>query len=187
MKSITFVLALLITCSLYSQETPADLFWHDLQQLCGQSFEGKLIKPEKDEQFGGKTIVMHVRSCSDTVIKIPLFVGDDKSRTWVLTYVDGLIELKHDHRHEDGSPDETTMYGGTANNSGKAQAQVFPADVFTAELIPAAATNIWWITLNETEFTYNLKRVDTPREFTLAFDLTKPIDNPGPPWGWTDH
>ncbi|MGF1556813.1 hypothetical protein [Paucihalobacter sp.] len=187
MKHVPIVIALLITCSLYSQETNSDTFWERLQQLCGKSFEGKLIVPENDAQFGGKALVMHVRSCTDTVIKIPLFVGDDKSRTWVLTYVNGLIELKHDHRHQDGSPDETTMYGGTASNPGKAQVQVFPADAFTAELIPAAATNIWWITVNETELTYNLKRVDTPRQFTMAFDLTKAIDNPGPPWGWTDN
>lgn len=187
MKKPSLFIIVLITFQLQSQVDIASAqFWNQLQQLCGKSFEGKLIVPENDPQFGGKALVMHVRSCSDTVIKIPFFVGDDKSRTWVLTYTNGLIELKHDHRHEDGSPDATTMYGGTASNRGKANAQMFPADAFTTQLIPAAATNVWWITLSDTEFTYNLKRVDTPRQFTIAFDLNKTIQNPGSPWGWTD-
>lgn len=187
MKTFLYCATVLISVSMQSQEQqPSILFWQQLQDLCGKSYEGKLITPENDAQFSGKTLLMHIRSCSDTVIKIPFFVGDDKSRTWVLTYKDGYIELKHDHRHEDGSPDEVTMYGGTSSNVGKSGAQMFPADAYTASLIPAAATNVWWITLSDTTFTYNLKRVDTPRQFTVVFDLSKTVKNPGSPWGWTD-
>lgn len=187
MKKLGFLLVILLSSQIQSQEDLASAqFWKQLQQLCGKSFEGKLITPENDAQFAGKTLLMHVRSCSDTVIKIPFFVGDDKSRTWVLTYTNGLIELKHDHRHDDGTNDAVTMYGGTASNTGKANLQMFPADPYTASLIPAAATNVWWIGLKDNEFTYNLKRVDTPRQFTVAFDLTTAVENPGPPWGWTE-
>ena len=48
---------------------------------------------------------MHVRSCEENRIRIPFFVGDDKSRTWVLTFDSDQIQLKHNHRHEDGSVD----------------------------------------------------------------------------------
>ncbi|SEG48771.1 hypothetical protein SAMN03080598_04176 [Algoriphagus boritolerans DSM 17298 = JCM 18970] len=65
----------------------------------------------------------------------------------------GLIQLKHDHRHEDGSENQVTQYGGTASNTGSMPMQFFPADQFIAELLPAAVGNVWWITMDETSFT----------------------------------
>ena len=181
------LLILLSTISLNAQEsTENQQFWNALQSLCEKSFEGTLELPENDEQFGGKQLVMHVRSCNDSIIKIPFFVGDDKSRTWILTRKNNRIELKHDHRHEDGSEDDVTMYGGTTTNSGQATIQSFPADQDTKTMIPAASTNIWWITLDTTQFTYNLRRLGTERVFRVSFDLTKVIENPEAPWGWKD-
>ncbi len=184
-----FLTALLFCVSIFgfSQEkNGAHLFWEQLQQLCGNAYEGKLVLPEEDEQFGGKKLVMHVRSCSDSVIKIPFFVGDDKSRTWILTYKDDRIELKHDHRHEDGSDDEITMYGGITTNTGQAGVQVFSADQHTTNIIPAASSNVWWITLDDTTFSYNLRRVVTPRVFKVEFDLKNPAALPDAPWGWKE-
>ena len=168
------------------EPTEALQFFNKLKSLCGNSFEGQLISPKNDEQFGGKSLVMHIKSCDDKTIKIPFFVGDDKSRTWVLTYQNDRILLKHDHRHKDGSEDEVTMYGGKTTNSGQVNIQTFPADQETKEMIPAASTNIWWITLDDNQFTYNLRRLGTDRLFTVAFDLTKTIENPESPWGWED-
>jgi hypothetical protein len=161
-------------------------FWYKLQTLCGKAFEGTLELPENDEDFGGKQLVMHVRSCEENVIKIPFFVGDDKSRTWVLTLENDRILLKHDHRHKDGTEDEITMYGGKTTNAGQSTIQIFPADEETKNLIPAASTNVWWITLNDKEFTYNLRRLGTSRVFKVIFDLTKEIEIPPAPWGWKD-
>jgi hypothetical protein len=158
-------------------------FWNQLKTLCGKSFEGQLILPENDKDFGGKRLVMHVRSCEENRIRIPFFVGDDKSRTWILTYSDSRIQLKHDHRHKDGSSDEITMYGGTTTNSGQATIQVFPADQETKKMISAAASNVWWITLDDKEYTYNLRRLGTDRVFRVVFDLTKEIETPDEPWG----
>jgi len=169
-----------------AEATEANAFWDSLQALCGKAFEGTLVLPENDPDFGGKQLVMHVRSCEDNVIRIPFFVGDDKSRTWVLTFENDRIELKHDHRHEDGTEDDVTMYGGTTTNSGQATIQFFPADQHTKTIIPAASTNIWWITVDDKQFTYNLRRLGTDRVFTVAFDLTKTITTPEAPWGWED-
>jgi len=185
-KIITLLIVLSFSASFSQEKSEAEQFWNSLQNLCGKSFEGKLELPLNDEQFGGKKLIMHIRSCNDEVIKIPFFVGEDKSRTWVLTYENDRITLKHDHRHKDGTEDEITMYGGTTTNSGQATIQVFPADQETKTLIPAASTNVWWITLNKTEFTYNLKRLGTPRVFRIVFDLTKVVENPEAPWGWKD-
>lgn len=181
--SITLSLILLSIISLQAQ-TPANEFWASLQKHCGKAYEGALELPKDDTAFGGKRLVMHVRSCSATEIKVPFFVGDDKSRTWVFTLKDGLITLKHDHRHEDGTEDEVTQYGGTASNSGAATLQMFPADQHTATLLPRAATNVWSVSLDDTTFGYNLSRIYNNTVFKVLFDLTKPIETPEAPWGW---
>jgi len=51
-------------------------------------------------------------------------------------------------------------------------------------MIPDAATNVWWITIDDSTFTYNLKRLGTDRIFKVVMDLTTPIETPAPPWGW---
>jgi hypothetical protein len=53
-------------------------------------------------------------------------------------------------------------------------------------LIPTAAANVWWITLDKTSFTYNLRRIGSDRLFTVQFDLTKEVPVPTAPWGWKD-
>ncbi len=163
-------------------------FWKELQNLCGKAFVGTVTAaPADDTTFKGKNLVMHVRACETGRIRIPFFVGEDRSRTWVLTLKEGRIILKHDHRHKDGKPDEITMYGGTASNSGSATLQMFPADQETADLIPAAASNVWWVELVPgRHFTYNLRRVGTDRYFSVKFDLSSTVKAPGAPWGWTN-
>jgi len=172
----------------YTQETAvgSTVFWEQLQQLCGISFEGTITEAPANDSFRGKSLIMHVRSCESGRIRIPFFVGDDKSRTWILTLQNGIITLKHDHRHEDGSEDKITQYGGTNSNTGLANLQMFPSDPETCELIGYACTNLWWITVNETHFTYNLMRIGSDRKFSVSFDLTKTVKNPDAPWGWTD-
>lgn len=181
----TTILVLMISLA-HSQSTPAEIFWEELKSHCGKSYEGKVLNAPENDQFRDHRLLMHVRACEDGKIRIPFFVGEDRSRTWVLTWKEGTIELKHDHRLEDGSDDEVTMYGGTASNTGLETIQVFPADPFTADLIPAAATNVWWITLDKETFTYNLKRIGTDRVFTVAFDLNNTVSTPDAPWGWED-
>lgn len=185
-KIFTLFIMIFTTVS-FSQETDAKQFWSTLQVLCGKSFEGTLELPENDEQFGGKKLVMHVRSCTANQIKIPFLVGEDRSRTWVLTFEEDRITLKHDHRHRDGSEDEITQYGGKTSNTGQSTLQVFPADEETKAMIPAASSNVWWITLDDKQFTYNLRRLGTTRVFRVTFDLSKSIENPEAPWGWKDN
>ena len=67
---------------------------------------------EADSAFRRNTSVMHVRQCSDREIRIPFHVGENRSRTWVVTRTPQGLRLKHDHRHEDGTEDRVTQYGG---------------------------------------------------------------------------
>ncbi len=163
-------------------------FWGSLQKLCGKAFAGTVAAaPVDDVTFKDKELVMHVRACEKNRIRIPFFVGADKSRTWVLTKKKDRILLKHDHRHEDGTPDKVTMYGGWTTNGGSISRQMFPADEETVEILPAAAANVWWIEIVDGQyFTYNLRRVGTDRYFSIKFDLTKEISKPSALWGWKD-
>lgn len=168
-------------------KTPgAKEFWDSLKALCGKAFEGELMSAPTNDDFAGKKLVMHVLSCDDEQILIPFNVGDNRSRTWIFTYKNDRITLKHDHRLEDGSDDELTMYGGTSTNSGLPGIAVFPADEETLEVIEPAATNVWWVTVDDKAYTYNLRRLGTKRLFTVSFDLTKEVGIPEPSWGWED-
>jgi hypothetical protein len=167
----------------------SDTFWTELQKLCGKAFAGTVAAaPADDTTFKDKELVMYVRACEKNRIRIPFFVGADKSRTWVLTrQKDGRILLKHDHRHEDGTPDKVTMYGGLTTSSGMATRQMFPADQQTVNILPAAATNVWWIDLVTGDyFSYNLRRMGSERYFSIKFDLKREVKAPEAPWGWKD-
>lgn len=188
MRKITFsLLALFLSLNLFSQEAnPTQQFWEKLQSHCGKTYEGIMELPKGDDPFKGKRLLMHVRSCTPKQIKIPFFVGQDSSRTWVLSYKKDRITLKHDHRHKDGSEDDINFYGGVTTNPGQAGIQIFSADERTQRMIPAASTNVWWITLNDSTFTYNLRRLGTERVFRVVMDVTDPKPTPGAPWGWKD-
>jgi hypothetical protein len=157
--------------------TPQDAFIKEVSAFCGKQYGGKVVFPEGGrDPFTGKALVMYVENCSASQVRIPFWVGEDRSRTWVLTRQPEGLELKHDHRHEDGTPDSITMYGGTAREAGSALMQAFPADQYTANLIPRAATNEWVMQLSDDRkiFSYILKR-DNQRVFQADFDLTQPL------------
>jgi hypothetical protein len=165
-----------------------DAFWQELSSLCGKAFEGRVVEGTApgDAAFASQRLVMHVRECDAQQLRIPFHVGDNRSRTWVITRLpDGKLRLKHDHRHADGSEDAVTQYGGDTATASSATLQDFPADAYTARLIPAAATNIWTVGVSAdgTRFTYALRREAEGRRFRVEFDLTRPIAAPPPPWG----
>ena len=78
----------------------ADHFWQKLKEHCGKTYEGTVTSgATANDGFSGKRLVMHVLSCSEDQLLIPFNVGENRSRTWILTKVKDRIELKHDHRH----------------------------------------------------------------------------------------
>jgi hypothetical protein len=169
-----------------AQRAPAqDAFWKNLEALCGGAFAGRLIEaPPADTTFADKRLVMHVRECTPDAIRIPFHVGDDRSRTWVLTRTASGLRLKHDHRHEDGTEDKITQYGGDTAAPGTPERLEFPADAHTATLIPEARTNVWTIELVPGKtFAYALRREGTDRRFRIEFDLAKRVPAPPAPWG----
>lgn len=164
------------------EEDPQDLFMAELAAMCGRAFRGEAVLVSGDG-FEDE-MIMHVRRCAEDEIQIPLHVGENRSRTWIITRTAEGLRLKHDHRLEDGSDDPVTQYGGDTERPGTPLSQSFPADDYTAETIPEAATNVWTITIEpEQRLIYHLTRHGEPRA-TFEFDLTAEVDPPPPPWGY---
>jgi hypothetical protein len=171
LKSL-FMALVVLYASMISQATFAgqseaqDAFFQKVASFCGVSFTGQSNFPEDPgDAWRGKELVAHIKSCNPDEIRIPFSVGEDHSRTWVLRRVEGGLQLQHDHRHADGTPDEVTLYGGSTLSSGSHLSQSFPADAYTADLIPEAATNEWFLSFSEddSELTYYLERHGKPR------------------------
>ncbi len=162
-------------------ENPAQgQFFGSLKSLCGKSFEGRVVTTDPaDKDFADQRLVMRVAACSEDQVRIPFSVGEDRSRTWVITLVSPTqLRLKHDHRHEDGTEDVLSQYGGDTVGPGSAVRQEFPADAFSKTLFqekgnPASVTNVWAVEVTDTVFAYELRRPN--RHFRVEFDLTKPL------------
>ena len=185
-----FVLA---ACSAAERDlpTPGEAFFTSLSRHCGQAFEGQLVSTDAaDADFASQSMVMHVRTCSETEIRIPFHVGEDHSRTWVITKTEDGLGLKHDHRHEDGSEDAVTQYGGDTQDRGSVQRQRFPVDdfsiaMFEREGLTASVTNVWAVEVTEDLFAYELRREN--RFFRVEFDTREPVATPPAPWGASDE
>ena len=183
-----FALLALSACATTSVRDPqADAFFANLQGLCGKAYEGRLVSNDaQDQDMAGERLVMHVRECSAHTVRIPFHVGADRSRTWVVPRTDAGLRLKPDHRHEDGSEDALTQYGGDTASGGTAERQEFPAaqpskELFVRGNIPASADNVWAMEVLPQTFAYELRRPN--RFFRVDFDLTRPVAPPPPPWG----
>ena len=183
--SFALLVLFFAACTTSAPSRAGDAFWNALQPYCNQAFEGTLVEGTEasDRSFGEQRMVMHVRSCTAEEIRIPFHVGENRSRTWVITRTSNGVRLKHDHRHEDGTPDRITQYGGDTRPGDDDLTLEFYADAHTAALIPAAAPNIWTLSVEPGRtFSYALRRETTGRRFRVAFDLTKPVTPPPPPW-----
>ena len=164
-----------------------DAFFNAIKAHCGKAFQGKVSKDNVGNTFGNAKLVMHVRKCTDSEIQIPFHVGDDASRTWILTKTGAGLMLKHDHRNEDGSFHSSTMYGGHTVDEGFPQVQSFPTDVYSKALfiesgIAASTDNVWQMMIYPSRFSYRLIR--PAREVQVDFDLKNPIATPSAPWGY---
>ena len=192
---VLVVLSNLLYVSGLAQETvpsipSQDAFFNAINELCGKAYSGTItVDNDSSGSFANKKLIMHVRHCDETQLQIPFHVGDDASRTWLITKTGSGLSLKHDHRHSDGTEAALTQYGGHTVDAGWAQVQSFPADQYSKELfvenaIPQSVGNTWQMYIYPERFTYRLIRQG--REFRVDFDLTNPVEAPPAPWGYDD-
>lgn len=145
-------------------ETPQEEFFANMFEHCGETFSGEATFPEDDShELVGENLVATIQTCTEEEIQIALAADGDQSRTWVLTRTDEGLRLRHDHINSEGTPSDTTGYGGYATDDGTSTQQYFAADDSTAQMIPEAATNVWMMEINDDRFVYNLERNNEPR------------------------
>ena len=184
--ALAAALALSACATVPARAPQQDAFMASLNALCGQRFLGRVVTTDAaDADFARSRLIMHVRDCSADEVRIPFHVGDDTSRTWVISRnEDGGLTLKHDHRDPEGKPDGLHWYGGDTVAAGTAGRQEFPVDGFSIALFNAAdaavsTTNVWAVEVRPGQtFAYELRRPN--RYFRVEFDLDAPIDPVAP-------
>jgi len=199
MKSLNFTLiitaSLLFSCGEAESENqqaepePFEQFFHALAEQCGNAYPGGLtLEPPGDEMLTGtELLIVHFRECEENQLKLPFHIeleelADwDRSRTWIFTKHDDGLEIRHDHRRPDGTPDDVTMYGGFSVGEGSALRQEFKSVPRTEE---TGMFRGWRIEIVPGErYTYGTIR-DTTWSWRVDFDLTEPLEElPPAPWG----
>lgn len=178
--TLTLTLFLLMGCS--SEESPEmtaemdtetthQLFFANLMSLCGERFTGGSTFPDDpDHDLVDTELNAHVSSCEENKIEVDLYRdGDTWHATWVLEQRAAGLHLYHDHvgdqDEEELGEDHNSGYGGYADDRGSDTRQYFPADEYTAEIIPDAVTNVWMMDMDLENGTlvYYLERHQEPR------------------------
>jgi len=158
-----------------------EAFWSNLAQHCGQAFPGRLVRlPDGSVQFTGEEeLVVHFRECGEERLRLPFHVDQDRSRTWIFTRTTAGLDLRHDHRLENGSPDpQSTWYGAPTWDNGSPTRQEF-----LRENLSDGVRTGWRVEILPGErYTYGTIR-DGEWNFRADFDLTTPVDPPPAPWG----
>lgn len=180
-KSVTLLALVLGGCvSAPDPMSPADQFFQRMSTLCGKSFAGKMTAGnESDTSFATADLQAHARECSVKEIRISFDVGEDRSRTWIITRTDGGLRLKHRHMLKNGTEDPVSQYGGDTATAGTAARQEFPVDefskaMFTKEGRTVSNTNVWAFEVQPGQsLVYELARPG--RLFRVSFDLDKPL------------
>jgi hypothetical protein len=178
----------LSACATIQRNRAADGFLAALAAHCGKAYAGTMRENAPlatDDPFAGKAIIMHVVRCDAHAVDIALHVGDDRSRTWQLRRTKSGVQLKHRHRHADGSLDPLTNYGGDSDRLHRKRME-FPADaesqaLFLQENREVSVQNRWSIEIRTGLLSYELVRPN--RLFRLQFDLSQAQPTPPPVWG----
>jgi hypothetical protein len=173
MRSIVIAAAALAGCATTPAQSPQDQFFAAVSSHCGHSLHGRLVTNDpQDAALIGKPIVGRFAACTASEVRINIVVGDDTSRTWVISRTPGGLRLTHLHLHKDGTEEEVSRYGGDATMPGNAQRQEFPADAFSRDLFtrlnrPGNLTNVWAVEARPREFYAHELRNPNGRFFRL--------------------
>jgi len=164
-------------------------FMQAFQPYCGQAFAARIVEDNQPSPAWDHPLVVHVRDCEDAVIRMPLHVGEDRSRTWVLSLHEGFIDFQHFHLHQDGSPDAVSPYGGKTADAGTPGSQSFPVDeaskaLFIANGLEASVNNTWSIDFPDAN-TLRYRLLRPGRLFEVHVDLSQPVSEPPPAWGYS--
>jgi hypothetical protein len=185
---LLFVFSLFLVQPAPDTDLSLDEIWEALSARCGEAFSGEVtnVPPGGTQIDIRSNIVVHFAYCTDEVIRVPFHVelldGTwNRSRTWTFFRHNHSIELRHDHRIEDGSEDEVTWYGGFSHQNVTSEKVEFVSLERTAA---AGVMSGWRVEIDpDVHYTYGTIR-QGEWQYRLQFDLTTPIDVPELPWGY---
>jgi hypothetical protein len=167
---------------------PQDAFWQNLRQHCGSAYPGRLtLEPPGDDMLTGtEQLIVHFRECGQDTLRLPFHIeveatGEwDRSRTWMFMRTTDALELRHDHRHEDGTPDEQTMYGAFTQAPGLPGRQEF---ILTERRAADGSALGWRVEVEPgRRYTYGTIRGGA-WTWRVDFDLSRTVPPPPAPWG----
>ena len=182
--------ALMIQCGQSQEQDPSDqpheqdsagqqaeLLDH-IRPYCGYAYKGEttfITLGDGDHPLQDPDLIMVLAQCGEDEIRIPFYVDDDRSRTWILSMRDEGLHLAHDHRYPDGTEHDDNMYGGWANDEGTSFIQYFPSDSSTIDDRPVRERNKWSVEISPdtNEYIYSLFLEDE-LSYRAVFDLTDP-------------
>lgn len=174
MSQIALLAGLIVAASApaASTATPQDEFFARLRAFCGQTLAGRMATDDPADAAFRQPIRATV-ACGQDEVRIPVAVGEDRSRTWIVRRTANGLSLKHDHRHADGTEDAVSNYGGETAASGTAERQDFPADAFSKDLFTrenrqVSLTNVWALELKSGGLAYELNRPNRHFRIELA-------------------
>ena len=181
-------LAVLAACA-----NPApDTLFTTLQSQCGKTLSGTVVSDQAvDADWIGQPLTLGPIDCtgegvtpdmpavSGPSITMPLAVGEDRSRVWLLRPVEAGLEFRHFHYEPDGSPSAVTSYGGVDPAPTATRLQIATDAATQANFrdngIARSVPNIWTLALDGDTLTYALARpateTDVARDFRAAFAL----------------
>ena len=171
-------LTLFISC-----EGPPDNgreFLANFDEYCGNSYEGRTTEfslgtGDGDHPLEDPRMLMTLEECSEEEIRIPFYVDEDRSRTWILQMRDGQLHLSHDHRYPDGTEYDQNMYGGYSDARGSGLKHFFPADDLTVAERPQRDINVWSMEIDpENDLFYYRLYLEGQLRFEATFDLSDP-------------
>jgi hypothetical protein len=153
-------------------------FLANYERYCGHAYAGENTHLDLGENhvLEGASLLMILDHCVEDEVRIPFYVNDDRSRTWIVQETERGLHLSHDHRYPDGTEHDANMYGGYADHEGDALTQYFPADERTIQDRPGREINRWAKSFDhEAErYYYRLYLRDTLR-YEAVFDLSSPL------------
>jgi hypothetical protein len=163
-------------------------FMANLGYHCGEAFPGRLtLEPPGDEMLTGhEQLVVHFRDCTRNEVRIPFHVEIesqrrwDRSRTWYVIHHPDRLELRHDHRRQDGSEATRTWYGGFSADEGTPHRQNF----LSPERSRTAGVPVGWRIeiVPGQRYAYGTT-YDGEYDWRVEFDLGQPMHPPPLPWG----
>ena len=173
-KPYLFLPFLLAACT---SADPMAEFQAKMATLCDNTYSGQVVSDDpQDESWRQEELILGPVRCEGATMEMPLAVGSDISRTWVITPKGDGLHFYHTHAH-DGVEDAVSRYGGMSVIKSGVRAQ-FPADEFSQKMfveqgLEASVPNIWSFDIAPDRLlAYELNRPG--RHFRAEFDLQSP-------------